>query len=303
MYSCRTIFHKVIAVYWQSFFGTDVIMPIHPVSSILVFAWLNTFLFSVVTTYSIFPVLSFRQGTSLHHRGGLSYAKVVATTKDNIADNVVVTWYTNIFANNDGNQLDTSCKLKYFFSSVSELKTGVGKHPKRRRIILFVSSRLNKQEYVLHILIQTCPIYHNAAVCLYTLTYFSILFLGISIMKLSLAVVSMMLVTCQCQVEEHPMVLACLHECYACVKTYGKLVFNGKLCADNCALTSGQSLDTKCGRPTKRTCRKSLPIAARTRLCSNRCGPGFKHDMDIQACILSCLVSSQQAVVCWRTKM
>ncbi|CAG5125812.1 unnamed protein product [Candidula unifasciata] len=116
---------------------------------------------------------------------------------------------------------------------------------------------------------------------------------------LVLLLICAILMTCQCQFEELPMYKACLMECYRCVKTYGKLLYNGKVCAENCAVTNGQSLDSKCDRPTKRTGRKSPPTAACAHLCSNQCGPGYSNDnMDTHACIFTCIISNEQTVAC-----
>ncbi|KAL8607411.1 hypothetical protein ACOMHN_024436 [Nucella lapillus] len=39
---------------------------------------------------------------------------------------------------------------------------------------------------------------------------------------------------------------SCLYECLNCVNTWGKDLFNGEKCAENCAVTGGRSIDTTC---------------------------------------------------------
>lgn len=38
----------------------------------------------------------------------------------------------------------------------------------------------------------------------------------------------------------------CLYECLHCVNTWGKDLFDGQLCAENCALSGGNSIDRTC---------------------------------------------------------
>jgi hypothetical protein len=39
---------------------------------------------------------------------------------------------------------------------------------------------------------------------------------------------------------------SCLYECLHCVSTWGKELFNGELCAHNCHITKGDSIDSTC---------------------------------------------------------
>ncbi|XP_076463811.1 uncharacterized protein LOC143295981 [Babylonia areolata] len=39
---------------------------------------------------------------------------------------------------------------------------------------------------------------------------------------------------------------SCLYACLNCVNTWGKDLFNGEKCADNCAMTEGRGIDTTC---------------------------------------------------------
>ncbi|RUS79379.1 hypothetical protein EGW08_012870 [Elysia chlorotica] len=92
---------------------------------------------------------------------------------------------------------------------------------------------------------------------------------------------------------------SCLLECYRCVKTYGKVVFNGKLCAQNCALTNGASIDGKCYPPSKRGDFQLLLTAECRALCERRCAPDFHHDsMDAHACIFTCIKTEKDMIAC-----
>ena len=101
------------------------------------------------------------------------------------------------------------------------------------------------------------------------------------------------------QAEELRRYKSCLMECYRCVKTYGKAVFNGKLCAQNCALTNGASIDAKCYPPSKRSDFQVLLTAECKNMCEQRCAPDFHHDsMDAHACIFTCIISQRKIVAC-----
>ena len=39
---------------------------------------------------------------------------------------------------------------------------------------------------------------------------------------------------------------SCLYECLHCINTWGKVIFNGELCAENCAMSGGATIDTTC---------------------------------------------------------
>ncbi|GFS26786.1 hypothetical protein ElyMa_007065300 [Elysia marginata] len=99
--------------------------------------------------------------------------------------------------------------------------------------------------------------------------------------------------------EDLRMYKSCLLECYRCVKTYGKVVFNGKLCAENCVLTNGASIDGKCYPPSKRGDFELLLTAECRNLCERRCAPDFHHDsMDAHACIFMCIKSHKKMIAC-----
>lgn len=118
-------------------------------------------------------------------------------------------------------------------------------------------------------------------------------------LALTLGVLCAALVATWCQVDELPMYKECLMECFRCVKTYGKQVYNGKHCAENCAVTNGKSIDVKCDRPTKRTGSRTLPTAKCAQLCSMKCAPDFNQDLvDAHACIFTCIISNEETVIC-----
>ncbi|CAG5117113.1 unnamed protein product [Candidula unifasciata] len=102
-----------------------------------------------------------------------------------------------------------------------------------------------------------------------------------------------------CQGDELPLYKACLMECFRCVKTYGKQVYNGKLCAENCAGSNGKSIDAKCDSPTKRTANKPMVTSSCAKLCSYKCAQNFLPDsMDAHDCILRCVISGEKMVEC-----
>ncbi|GFO34716.1 hypothetical protein PoB_006122100 [Plakobranchus ocellatus] len=102
-----------------------------------------------------------------------------------------------------------------------------------------------------------------------------------------------------CNGEDLDLYKVCLMECYRCVKTYGKEVYNGKVCALNCLKTKGQSIDSKCYPPTKRGDFKAVLTMECRNLCQRKCAPDFHHDsMDAHACMFTCIISQETIVAC-----
>lgn len=125
-------------------------------------------------------------------------------------------------------------------------------------------------------------------------------------MRLVLVVLCMVVATCHGQMYDLPMYndmgmyRACLRECYRCVKIFGKRVYNGKRCADNCVLSNGRSLDTNCDRPSRRMSSRTSPTARCSYMCAVKCGPDFNHyGVDSSHdCVFTCMLSTEQIVTC-----
>lgn len=113
------------------------------------------------------------------------------------------------------------------------------------------------------------------------------------------AALMVIFVASSCQGDDLPLYKACLMECFSCVKTYGKQVYNGKLCAENCAESNGKSIDSKCNSPSKRTGKKPMVTSNCAKLCSYKCAPNYLPDsMDAHDCILRCVISGERMVEC-----
>ncbi|KAK0056993.1 hypothetical protein Bpfe_013645 [Biomphalaria pfeifferi] len=107
-----------------------------------------------------------------------------------------------------------------------------------------------------------------------------------------LALMSWASLSTAAELEDLPMYKECLMECFRCVKIYGKQIYNGKLCAENCALTSGASIDNKCYPPAKRANNKTQLAAQCIHLCQDGC------PSEASACVIMCILSNSKVVEC-----
>ena len=65
---------------------------------------------------------------------------------------------------------------------------------------------------------------------------------------------------------------SCMYECLNCVNTWGKVLFNGKMCAEQCAQTGGRSIDSTCASFFARTSRGAA-VATEARYPTRQRGP------------------------------
>lgn len=100
------------------------------------------------------------------------------------------------------------------------------------------------------------------------------------------------------EIQELQLYKACLMECFNCVQTYGKTIYNGKLCAENCAISQGRSIDTNCYPPQKRGGNQPSIAQACAKSCHAECSSKLTHFVDSYSCIFTCILSNKKLINC-----